>query len=173
MTDSSTHDFPVSVSLRSVTPADREFLVAVYGGTRAQELSQVPWSEEQKDAFIRWQFERQEEEYNQRYPDARYDVILVDGVPAGRIWVGTDDKQIRLLDIAIKPEFQNRGVGTHLLRGLMAEATETNKALRHMVFVLNDNAHRFYERLGFVVIEDLGGYKHMEWRPGQSQSATT
>jgi len=77
------------------------------------------------------------------------------------------------LDIAVKPEFQNRGVGTHLLRRLMDEATETNKALRHMVFVLNDNAHRFYERLGFVVIEDLGGYKHMEWRPGQSQSATT
>jgi ribosomal protein S18 acetylase RimI-like enzyme len=173
MSNSSIHESPAGVSLRPVTPADREFLIAVYGGTRAAELAQVPWTEEQKDAFIRWQFERQDEEYNQRYPDARYDVILVDGVPAGRIWVGSDDKQIRLLDIAIKPEFQNRGVGTHLLRRLMAEATESNKALRHMVFVLNDNAHRFYERLGFVVIEDLGGYKHMEWRPGQSQSATT
>ena len=30
-------------------------------------------------------------------------------------------------------------------------------------FVLNDNAHRFYERLGFVVIEDVGAYKHMEY----------
>jgi len=96
----------------------------------------------------------------------------VDGVPAGRIWVGVDDKQIRLLDIAITAEFQNRGVGTHLLRQLMAEATATGKVLRHMVFVLNDNAHRFYERLGFVIIEDLGAYKHMEWVPGQSQTAT-
>jgi ribosomal protein S18 acetylase RimI-like enzyme len=33
-----------------------------------------------------------------------------------------------------------------------------------MVFALNDNAQRFYERLGFVVIEDLGAYKHMEYR---------
>ena len=55
----------------------------------------------------------------------------------------------------------------------MEEATRTNKVLRHMVFVLNDNAHRFYERLGFTVIEDLGGYKHMEWVPGQTQSATS
>lgn len=162
----------MNVSLRPVTPADREFLIAVYGGTRARELAQVAWDEAQKDAFIRWQFERQEEEYRQRFPNARYDVILVDGVPAGRFWVGGDDKEIRLLDIAIVPEFQNRGVGTYLLRQLMAEATETNKRLRHMVFVLNDNAHRFYERLGFVEIEDQGGYKHMEWVPGQSQTAT-
>lgn len=171
MSDSTNNESPVSVSLRTVTPADREFLVAVYGGTRAQELAQVDWDPGQKEAFVRWQFERQDEEYRQRYPDARYDVILVDGVPAGRIWVGVDDKQIRLLDIAIMPQFQDRGVGTYLLRQLMAEATETNKVLRHMVFVLNDNAHRFYERLGFVVIEDLGGYKHMEWIPGQSPTS--
>jgi len=31
--------------------------------------------------------------------------------------------------------------------------------------VLNDNADRFYERLGFRKIDDLGAYKHMEWRP--------
>jgi RimJ/RimL family protein N-acetyltransferase len=35
-----------------------------------------------------------------------------------------------------------------------------------MVFVLNNDAHRFYERLGFRVIEDFdGAYKHMEWKP--------
>ena len=42
--------------------------------------------------------------------------------------------------------------------------TLAGKALRHMVFVLNQDAQRFYERLGFVVIEELGAYKHMEWR---------
>ena len=30
---------------------------------------------------------------------------------------------------------------------------------------LRQDAHRFYERLGFVVIEDLGAYKHMEYQP--------
>lgn len=163
----------ITVSLRPVTADDTEFLVSVYGGTRAKELAQVQWEEGQKEAFIRWQFEMQQKEYQKRFPDARYDVILVDGVPAGRIWVGIDDKQIRLLDIAVMDQFQNRGVGTILLRRLMDEATRVNKPLRHMVFVLNDDAHRFYERLGFTVIEDLGGYKHMEWVPGQTQTATT
>ena len=156
------------VSLRRVTDADNEFLVAVYASSRAAELAQVDWDESQKDAFVRWQYERQKEEYDARYPDARYDIILLDGVPAGRIWVGTSETEIRLLDIALLPDFQNRGIGTQLLGELIDEATRTNKALRHMVFVLNDNAYRFYERLGFETIEDLGGYKHMEWKPGKS-----
>ena len=83
---------------------------------------------------------------------------------AASLVIGSDDEQIRLLDIALLKEFQNRGIGTILLRRLMAEAADAQKVLRHMVFTLNSDAHRFYERLGFVVIEDLGAYKHMEWR---------
>ena len=153
-----------SVVLRPVTVADKEFLVAVYASTRAEELAQVQWAEGQQEQFVRWQYSLQRSEYQSRFPDARYEVILVNGHPAGRIWVGIDDEQIRLLDIALLPEFQNRGVGTLLVRGLIDEAVLANKPLRHMVFVLNNDAHRFYERLGFVVIEDLGTYKHMEYR---------
>ena len=152
------------VVLRPVAAEDDEFLLAVYASSREEELAQVVWPEGQKELFVRWQFEMQRCEYDQRYPDARYEVIFVDGEPAGRIWVGTDAEQIRLLDIALLKEFQNRGVGTLLLRRLMDEAVETNKLLRHMVFTLNNNAHRFYERLGFVVFEEVGAYKHMEWR---------
>lgn len=157
----------VGVSLRPVTDADQEFLIGVYANSRAAELAQVDWDQSQKDAFIRWQFEMQKQDYDVRYPSARYEIILVDGVPAGRIWVGIDEKQIRLLDIALLTQFQKRGVGTQLLRQLMDEAARINKPLRHMVFVLNDNAHVFYERLGFKTFEDVGGYKHMEWLPGQ------
>src|ERR1041385_9254078 len=111
----------IDISLRPVTDADQEFLVGVYASTRAAELAQVAWDDSQKDAFIRWQYAMQKQEYEARYPDARYDVILVDDQPAGRIWVGADDRQIRLLDIALLTEFQNRGVGGYLLRQLIDE----------------------------------------------------
>lgn len=153
------------VELRRVTVADDQFLLSVYASTREKELSQAEWAEGQKDMFLRWQFDLQRREYDTRFPDADYHVILVDGHPAGRIWVGSDDTQIRLLDIALLPEFQNRGVGAALLRRLMDQAAIVRKVLRHMVFVMNDDAHRFYERLGFTIIEDLGAYKHMEWSP--------
>lgn len=152
-----------TLSLRPRVAADDQFLLGVYDSTRADELAQAEWAEGQREQFLRWQFDLQQREYEARFPDALYEVIVVDGQPAGRIWTGRDQEQIRLLDIAILPQFQNRGVGTILLRRLIDEATLANKALRHMVYVLNNEAHRFYERLGFVVIEEFGAYKHMEY----------
>src|SRR2546423_3132754 len=153
------------VSLRAVAPDDEEFLLAVFASTRADELAHVAWSAEQKAAFLRMQFDAQRRDYDARYPDAEYDVILLDARPTGRLWVGRDAEQIRLLDIALLPEAQNRGVGGALLRRLIEEARRTDKKLRHMVFVLNPDAQRFYERLGFRVFEEVGAYRHMEWQP--------
>jgi GNAT superfamily N-acetyltransferase len=156
-----------TIKLRPVTPEDDPFLLGVYASTRADELAQVEWQEGQKEAFLKWQFEMQRREYDARFPNAEYDLIEIDGLPAGRIWIGRSEEQIRLLDIALLPIFQDRGAGTALVNWLIEEARTTNKRLRHMVFVLNNNAHRFYERLGFVEIDDVGGYKHMEWKnPG-------
>jgi GNAT superfamily N-acetyltransferase len=163
------YDLPngCKLMLRPVTKEDDPFLLALYGSTREAELSQVEWQEGQREVFVRWQFDLQRREYDARFPDARYQIIVIDEEPAGRIWVGEDEEQIRLLDIALLPQFQKRGAGTALLRELMKEAARAGKLLRHMVFVLNDNAHRFYEQLGFVVIEDVGAYKHMEWKRGE------
>ncbi len=152
------------VTLRPVAPEDYDFLLGVYASTRDAELSQVAWQPGQREAFLRMQFDAQAGEYGARFPDAEYNVILLDGRPAGRLWVGRDAGQIRLLDIALLPEAQNQGVGRFLLNNLIEEARASGKALRHMVFMLNPDAKRFYERLGFEVIEDLGAYMHMEWK---------
>jgi GNAT superfamily N-acetyltransferase len=150
--------------LRPVTPDDDVFLLSVYDSTRAEELAQAQWQPGQREAFVRWQFDLQRKEYEARFPEAEYYVIWIADEPAGRIWIGEDQKQIRLLDIALLPQFQNRGAGTALLHWLIEKAKASGKPLRHMVFMLNQDAHRFYERLGFAVIEDLGAYKHMEWK---------
>jgi ribosomal protein S18 acetylase RimI-like enzyme len=152
-----------TVELRPVSDSDNDFLLSVYASTREDELAQAEWAEGQKEMFLRWQFDMQRREYEARFPDADYRVIVLDQQPAGRIWIGADNEQIRLLDIALLPQFQNRGVGTALLERLKRQAGSDGKALRHMVFVLNNNAERFYERLGFRKIEDFGAYKHMEW----------
>jgi ribosomal protein S18 acetylase RimI-like enzyme len=158
-----------AVTLRPVAPEDDEFLLAVYGSTREAELSQVTWGEGQKELFLRMQFDAQRHEYDARFPDAQYDVILLDGRRVGRLWVGRDEEQIRLLDIALLPEAQNSGVGGALVRRLMDEARRTRKNLRHMVFVDNTDAKRFYERLGFAVVEEdsPSAYLHMVWRPDE------
>lgn len=156
-----------TVALRPATPEDYEDLVRIYASTRAGELAQVTWWDDaQKLAFCRAQYDAQKEEYDARFPGAQYDLILLDGRAAGRIWVGRDEEEIRLLDIALLPDEQRQGVGAALVGALIEEARAGGKRLRHMVFVLNTDARRFYERLGFRVFEDIGGYLHMEWRAG-------
>ena len=152
-----------NVSLRPVTPADDEFLLMVYGRSREAELNQVVWEEGQKEAFVAWQFKMQRQDYESRFADTEYAVVLADGEQVGRIWIARDEREIHLLDIAILPDFQNRGVGTILMKRLIDESHRTGKRLRHTVFMLNADAHRFYERLGFVDIEDAGAYKRMEY----------
>src|SRR5438132_12825916 len=87
------------VTLRAVTTEDEAFLLSVYDSSRAEELAQAEWQEGHREAFVKWQFDLQRREYDARYPDAEYDLILVNDRPAGRIWVGRDAEQIRLLDI--------------------------------------------------------------------------
>jgi ribosomal protein S18 acetylase RimI-like enzyme len=155
------------VALRPATPEDYEELVAVYASTRADELAQVTWWDDaQKLAFCRMQYHAQKAEYDARYPDAQYDLILLEGRTAGRLWIGRDDEEIHMLDITVLPWAQGRGVGSALVRTLIGEARASGKRLRHMVFVMNEGARRLYERLGFVVIEEvMGTHLHMEWRP--------
>ncbi|HEX8160822.1 MAG TPA: GNAT family N-acetyltransferase [Pyrinomonadaceae bacterium] len=154
------------VGLRPVAPEDAEFLLDVYVSTRADEMALVDWDDATKRAFLRSQSDAQRAEYGARFPGAQYDVIVVDGRDAGRLWVGRDEETIRLLDIALLPWAQGRGVGSALVLDLIEEARASGKKLRHMVFVMNGGARRLYERLGFVIFEEVGGaYLHMEWRP--------
>lgn len=154
----------LKVLLRPAEAADYEDLVRVYASTRAAEVAQVTWwTDEQKLAFCRSQYDAQKEEYDARFPEAEYDVIELDGRTVGRVWVGRAAEEIRLLDIALLPEVQRRGLGAAIVGALIEEARASHKRLRHMVFMLNTDARRFYERLGFRVFEDIGGYLHMEW----------
>jgi ribosomal protein S18 acetylase RimI-like enzyme len=169
MTDKLTKALPglaAKVRLRPVTPEDEVILLKIYASTREEEMQQAAgWSDEQKEMFLRWQLEMQRNDYERRFPRADYQIILFAGEPAGRLWVGRTPEQIRLLDIAILPRFQNRKIGTYLLRNLIKESEETGIPLRHMIFKLNTEARRFYERLGFRLMEDDRMYLLMERHP--------
>ena len=153
------------VTLHPVEQNDREFLFRVYAGTREDELAQTGWPDEEKHAFLEMQFAAQQADYGKRFPDSEQTIVLVGDSPVGRMWVARWDEEIRLLDIALLPEHRNAGTGRILLERLQAEAARTGTPLRHSVYKMNDRALRFYERLGFSVIEDFETYVLMEWVP--------
>jgi ribosomal protein S18 acetylase RimI-like enzyme len=145
------------VELRPVERGDREFLHRVYASTRTEELAVVPWDHAQKEAFLRAQFEAQDEWYREHYARASYEVIAVDGEPAGRLYLHRGIDEIRIVDIALLPEHRGNGVGTSLLRDLLAEADAAGKRVTIHVERFNP-ALKLYERLGFSVAEDKGVY---------------
>jgi ribosomal protein S18 acetylase RimI-like enzyme len=151
------------ITLRPIAQEDEKFLCEVYASTRVEELAQVPWSDEQKAAFLYMQFSAQHQYYQEHYPRAAFDVILVAGEPAGRLYVHRGADELRIVEIAILPAWRNKRVGTHLLGALQAEAALARKPLRIHVERLNP-ALSLYERLGFKMIEDRGVYLFLEWR---------
>ena len=164
-------DLKRRVRLRPVEPADEEFLLDVYASTRADEMALVPWTDEQKRAFLRMQLGAQREAYETNYKDATdYQLILLDEQPVGRLWTARTEEQIRLLDIALLPEAQKHGIGTMLLAQLIAESEQLGKPLRHMVYRFNTGALRFYERHGFSQLGEAGAYLLMERQPASMKA---
>ncbi len=147
--------------LRAITPKDLPFLERLYGSTRALELAQIPWSDAEKAKFVAFQFHAQHTYYQQQFPSARFDLIEVEGQPAGRLYVDRRENEIRLIDIALMPEYRNQGLGSKLLAQLLDESQSTGKPLRIHV-EHNNPAMRLYLRLGFVKIEESGIYHLME-----------
>jgi ribosomal protein S18 acetylase RimI-like enzyme len=151
-------------SLRPIRPEDEAFLYEVYASTRADEMAITGWTAAQQQAFLQMQFKAQRQYYLQEYPSAEYHIIQRDGVDIGRRIVNRAGGEILLMDIALLPEYRNGGIGTALIRDLMAEAEQTDRPLRLHVEFFN-RALRLYERLGFSKIGDVSVYFEMEWRP--------
>jgi ribosomal protein S18 acetylase RimI-like enzyme len=152
------------VSLRPAGDADLEFLFQVYAATREEELAQVPWNAEQKEAFLRQQFGAQHAWWHEHYTGSTFDLIEVDGVPAGRFYVHRGPTDIRVVDIALLPAFRGMGIGGRLLREVFAEGDAAGKQVSVHVEKFNP-ARRLYERLGFREAEDKGVYLLMVREP--------
>lgn len=160
------------VTLRPSTPLDAQFLLGVYASTRAEELALAPWSPEQKAAFLRGQFEAQSAHYQQHYaPVATFEVVLVDGQPAGRLIVHRGAREVRIVDIALLPDFRGRGVGTRLLQPLLDEADARGQLVSIHV-ERNNPALRLYTRLGFAPVGEHGVSLLLHRAPTNAQPKT-
>ncbi len=126
----------------------------------------VPWNDEQRQAFLRQQFDAQRTHYEAYFPDASFDVILHDGAPIGRLYVDRRDDEIRIVDIALLPEHRGAGIGGGIMRELVDEATRALVPVRiHVEY--NNPAMHLYERLGFRKTGETGVYYLMERPPGE------
>lgn len=132
----------------------------------------TPWSEAEKATFLRSQFEAQKTYYDAQFPDAEFELILLDGQPVGRLFVDHRKEEIRLIDIALLPQWRGQGIGERILRGILAEARRKKLVVRIHV-EQNNRAMGLYLRLGFSLLEERGVYHLMQWQPQVCLAAET
>jgi len=154
----------MNITLRPLTESDLDFSRQVYFTTREEELAPVPWTREQKDAFLSMQFEAQRKSYLMQFPDAEYDVILLDSIPTGRLITLRREKEILLIDIAILPELRGKGIGSEILARLQQEAYAHTQSIRLHVEPFNPACH-LYTRFGFVITQKDPVHQEMTWTP--------
>jgi ribosomal protein S18 acetylase RimI-like enzyme len=163
---------PFTTTLRPIADADHDFLLRLYGTVRADELAQVDWTDEQKAAFVLQQFTAQHAWWTEHYEGASFDLVLRDGVPIGRLYVARWAEEIRIVDIALMPEWRGRGIGEALIRGVFAEGDSAGKPVSIHVEQYNP-ARRLYERLGFEYRGEASGVYLLMSRPPQTPAQTS
>lgn len=153
------------LNLRPVTPADQNFLLRVYASSRAAEMAMVPWTPEQKDAFLRSQFEAQTHDYSARNPDAEHNIIIFSGKEVGRLFVARRPGEIHILDLTVLSEARGTGAGSALVRRLQEEAASARLPLTIYVETFNP-ALNFFAKRGFRAEKEEGIHVLMRWMPG-------
>ena len=159
--------------LRTATPDDEPWQLAIYASTRADELALTGWPPEQCAAFVAQQHRAQQQHYRQHYPRSVCQLILVSGADgddevAGRLWVDARPGRLHVLDIALLPAWRGQGLGGECLRALASQADAAGLALGIQVEIHNP-ARRLYEQLGFVADGAPQGLYRAMLRPVTAQ----
>ena len=157
-------DLATLISTRPVTPSDEVFLLEVYQSSRGDDLRGLGWEEDRINQFLEMQYEAQRTFYQSDYKHATDEVVLFDDKPIGRLTVESRPHEIRCVDLALLPDYRERGVGTILIRQLQKRGTADRKPLRLQVIRFN-RAVGLFERLGFVRTSETGTHFQMEWNP--------
>jgi ribosomal protein S18 acetylase RimI-like enzyme len=111
------------------------------------------------------QFAAQDRHFRTSYPSASNDLIVQGDEVLGRLHVDRAREAWLVIEIALFPAYQGKGIGTRLLTRVLSEAAAVGRPVR--LYVERSNpAQRLYGRLGFRQIADEGVYLLLEWRPG-------
>lgn len=138
-----------ALTRRPVEDSDETFLRQLFVEARP-ELASLPAGV--KAEILDLQLRAQREHLAAAYPDARHEVITVDGVTVGRLIVTDSAEAIRVVDIVVSVSHRGQGVASTALRAVVADADRLGLAITLSVWSANADARRLYDRLGFTEV---------------------
>ena len=143
------------IGIRTAVLADQPALFAIHETLFRDDISRI-WG---------WDDRSQLENFHKEWNEVETLVIHHDGQLAGYIQKAIYPDHFYVLNLAVVPAYQSRGIGAHALAMLREEAMAQGKELRLSVFKINPRALSFYLRHGFVVNEVTETSTKLRW-PG-------
>ena len=140
------------ITLRPTTEADGAFAYRVRE-TTMRDYEVATWGA--------WNADEAREQIDNDIRGSRSTIVEMDDQPVGLLRVDELSTHIHLDQLFILPEHQRKGVGHQILVQILERAKTVGLPLRLWVLRVNP-ATKFYERLGFKVIEQTPASLHLE-----------
>lgn len=150
-------------SWRPAAPTDDAFLRDVHDATCA-DLAGLP--AELRRPLLEMQRRARHAGHAEQYPDAGRRILLAGKQRAGQLLVAWTGPHGVVVDFAVHPAWQGRGVGMAALQALQAEALTGDTPRGLVLHVRADSpACRLYARAGFTVTGTDGLTLALAWGP--------
>jgi GNAT superfamily N-acetyltransferase len=111
-----------------------------------------------------WDNDVQRRIHRERWEQRDFLAICVDGVAIGTVWIGAAGDHWRFGEFYIRPEFQNKGIGSSVLAKVIADADRAQLPVR-LEYLKWNPVGALYERHGFRRIAENETSYFMERKP--------
>lgn len=143
-------------TLRAATPADYQWL---------WELKRLTMRTYVEQTWGSWDDNAQEDFFRANFSADTVQVVLVDGRNVALLEVAREPRELFLANIQVHPEFQQRGLGTAVVRTVLASGQALQLPVRLQVLRVNRRAQELYARLGFRAYAETPTHSLMRWQP--------
>jgi ribosomal protein S18 acetylase RimI-like enzyme len=131
-----------AVTLRLCTHNDSDFYYNVKKTTLKLYVEQT---------YGEWKEDFQRDRHIQNFKPETTQIIQFHLTDIGILAIEEDSDTVMVHNIEILPEYQNKGIGSHLMDEVIQNAKEKGNNISLQVLKTNPRARKFYERLGFKV----------------------
>jgi len=111
-----------------------------------------------------WDEDFQREFFAKDWNTHKIQIITYDGKSIGTISITKNEDHIELGLFFILPAYQNKGIGTYLMKPVLDEADRLNQVVK-VAYLVNNPVESLYIRHGFQVTGYTDTHKHMERKP--------
>ena len=135
-----------AIALRPATPADAEFCYRLHKAAMGDYITATwGWDEQVQRAF-----------HDRAFNPHRWQIITAGQASIGMLDTEYRPGEIYLSRIEIAPGHQRPGIGSRIIRALLAEAERTGQDLVLDVLTVNRRAQALYRRLGLTEVASDG-----------------